>query len=282
MTQFNQTRPRGGFLLWQHTLQHWKCRCRVCKMDKTFDARADSGGDMFSKLMLLLVVGVLSSSGHAQTFKCKTPSGATVISDTPCTNGARAEKVQSSEYISPERQRQAIEVNQRNARQLQGIEAANEAYQQQLQRQQAVQIQNDARAAANENARRQQDDCARLAADKNMGRSQRAALAELCASQQPNRERFDDCKEQIAKAGNPSQRAMIASNCTGDPGSAARVRDASRPTVVQPIEHPSPITSCDRSGCWDGAGNRYNGNGSTFFRTDGKTCQKMGSMMQCN
>lgn len=46
--------------------------------------------------------------------------------------------------------------------------------------------------------------------------------------------------------------------------------------------HPTNITSCDNGGCWDDRGNRYNGSGQIFFRSDGKTCNRVGTMLQCN
>lgn len=201
------------------------------------------------------------------------------FSDSPCAGGSQTERIQSNEYISPERQRQARDVQARNAAQVQNIEAENSAFNQQQQRRQAIQMQEDANHRArqgDENVKRQQEECAQLATDKQMGRSQRAALAELCAKPEPNKDKFDDCKSQLAKATSPSQRAMIASNCTGDPVAGARVRDVSKPVA------PSSITSCDKGGCWDNQGGRYSGSGSTLFRTDGKACQKIGNVLQCN
>lgn len=46
--------------------------------------------------------------------------------------------------------------------------------------------------------------------------------------------------------------------------------------------HPSNITSCDDGGCWDDRGNRYNGSGQTLFRSDGKVCNRVGTMLVCN
>lgn len=49
------------------------------------------------------------------------------------------------------------------------------------------------------------------------------------------------------------------------------------------VPHPSVITNCDPGGCWDTKGNRYNGSaGPTHIRQDGKVCQKIGGIMQCN
>lgn len=45
---------------------------------------------------------------------------------------------------------------------------------------------------------------------------------------------------------------------------------------------PANIASCDSGGCSDTNGQRYNGTGSTLVRTDGKTCQRVGTILQCN
>lgn len=53
------------------------------------------------------------------------------------------------------------------------------------------------------------------------------------------------------------------------------------PPVPAPV--PSVITNCDPGGCWDDVGNRYNkGAGTTHFTQDGRVCQNIGGMMQCN
>lgn len=53
---------------------------------------------------------------------------------------------------------------------------------------------------------------------------------------------------------------------------------SSRPTAPPP----SPVTSCDPGGCWDSGGRRYNGSGSVMIRGDGRVCQPVGGVMQCN
>lgn len=47
---------------------------------------------------------------------------------------------------------------------------------------------------------------------------------------------------------------------------------------------PSIVSNCDRGGCWDNAGNRYNraGDGSNFWRSDGKFCRPQGNTFSCN
>jgi hypothetical protein len=179
---------------------------------------------MKASLLLLLTLSALSSAAHADAIKCRMPNGKVVITDGACTGGSSVEQVRPSEYISRERQRQAYEVNARTAAQVEGIEAEKAANRAALQNQQHAVAARDARQAsiraqqdANDNLKRQRDDCDQLATNKNMGRSQRAALSEICAKPETDNKRFTDCKEQIARATSPSQRAMIASTCTGDP-----------------------------------------------------------------
>ncbi len=56
-------------------------------------------------------------------------------------------------------------------------------------------------------------------------------------------------------------------------------RESTHPKII--TTHPKIITSCDRGGCWDTSGNRYNaGGGNTFFSSKG-VCHKTGNQMQC-
>jgi len=48
------------------------------------------------------------------------------------------------------------------------------------------------------------------------------------------------------------------------------------------VAAPSVITSCDAAGCWGSNGIRYNATGPNMFNSNGKTCQQVGNMMQCN
>lgn len=53
---------------------------------------------------------------------------------------------------------------------------------------------------------------------------------------------------------------------------------------ISPPPMPDPsVAWCDKTGCWDNNGTRYNSAaGSTVFRQDGKVCQRMGGMLHCN
>lgn len=68
--------------------------------------------------------------------------------------------------------------------------------------------------------------------------------------------------------------------CKGLPPKQSSPRGSSIPATPPP---PSVITNCDAGGCWDNHGKRYNsGGGPTHIRQDGKVCQRVGAMMQCN
>jgi len=65
--------------------------------------------------------------------------------------------------------------------------------------------------------------------------------------------------------------------------------DAGRPVLPAPptsprppAPSPAPVTSCDPGGCWDSGGQRYNGSGAVMIHGNGRVCQQVGSMMQCN
>lgn len=49
-------------------------------------------------------------------------------------------------------------------------------------------------------------------------------------------------------------------------------------------QHPTVITSCNRGGCWDDQGNRYNNRAGNrvINTTTGETCQKRGARINCN
>jgi hypothetical protein len=248
---------------------------------------------MNAKVVLLSVLFAVPLFSHAQAFKCRTPSGKVEFSDSPCAGGAQTERVQSNEYISPERQRQAREVQARNASEVERIEGEKAAYNQQLQRQQAAYARADAEQAridankkASENLKHQQDECSKLSRRTDMPQSQRAALDEICGKPIPDKDRFDDCKEKLARASNSSQRAVIAASCTGDANSVARVQESSRRRMDSPEpEAPAPLSiikNCNGATCTDQTGQRYTTQAGKTVRSDGKRCHQQGSAMYCD
>lgn len=239
---------------------------------------------MCKQMILIAITSLIPLVAQGQAYKCRTPSGKVVVSNEGCPGDAVLQSITTSAPVSIERQRQAADVAARNRRQLDGIEGDRAAFNQQLQRQAVAIAAEDAAHRQQEgmkNVQRQRDECLELARNPNMPRSQRLALSEICSNPEPNREKFDDCKERLAKAKSISERAAIATVCTGDPNAGGRIMEASRPAPM-PAPVQTTITSCDRGGCWDSGGTRYNGSGATLFRTDGKICQKVGNMLQCN
>lgn len=58
-------------------------------------------------------------------------------------------------------------------------------------------------------------------------------------------------------------------------------RQSSRATPM-PQAHPTVITSCDPTGCWDNMGGRYTkGAGETYISSQGSACQATGGQMHC-
>lgn len=87
---------------------------------------------------LILVFLAVAVPVQAQVFKCKTPKGETVFSDTACDKGATFEKARPSEYVSGDEYNQARSVHSRNMSQLRQIEASNGAYNRSVTRQQNI------------------------------------------------------------------------------------------------------------------------------------------------
>ena len=248
---------------------------------------------MNARVLLLIALIAFPLAGHAQAFKCRTPSGKMEFSDSPCAGGSQTERIQSNEYISPERQRQAREVQARNVSEVERIEGEKAAYNQQLQRQQAAYARADAEQAridtnkkAAENLKHQQDECSKLSRRTDMPLSQRAALDEICGKPIPDKDRFDNCKEKLARASNASERAAIAAICTGDQSSVARIEQAARQGTQSAVpENPAPLSvikSCNGATCTDQTGQRYTTEAGKTVRGDGKRCYQQGKTMYCD
>ncbi|MEO8856899.1 MAG: hypothetical protein ABI343_07890 [Burkholderiaceae bacterium] len=50
---------------------------------------------------------------------------------------------------------------------------------------------------------------------------------------------------------------------------------------VQPPAQPTFSSSCDSTGCWDSDGKRYDSSSGSLLRSDGRSCQNLGGVMQC-
>lgn len=207
-------------------------------------------------LMVLLVVPFVS---HAQAFKCRTPSGKMEFSDSPCAGGSQTERIQSNEYISPERQRQAREVQARNAAQIQGIEAENSAFKQQQQRQQAAQMQSDANQRLIE--LRQSAEKARSSAT-----TEKANCIDV-ATKRRNSAMLAECKGISHAQAQNELDAPLNDNLPA-------------PIDNQPMH---VVKSCNGDSCRDQYGNRYIPTvvPGKFDRSDGTRCKQIGSRMSC-
>lgn len=207
---------------------------------------------------LLMALFVVPLASYAQTFKCRTPSGKMEFSDLPCAGGSQTERIQSNEYISLERQRQAREVQARSAAHLQGIEAENAAFQQQQQRQQAAQMQSDANQRLIESRRTSEK--ARL----------EAAIKRA------------DC---IETANSRRNSAMLA-ECKGISRTEAQNELDDALTDKQPapanIKQTPVVKSCYGTSCRDQLGNRYITEAGKTVRSDGARCYQRGKVMYCN
>lgn len=193
---------------------------------------------------------MLSNLAVADAIKCRDASGKVYVTDVLCPGASRVERVQGAEHISAERSRQAYEVNSANAGQLNKIESEKAAFNRQqaaLQREYA------------EYDRRQ------------------AAAASVTNKADRDRKLEDDCIA-LSKKGRSARHEAMAKGCAwGFEADQRASEDRQRAQQPPPI-----ITSCTGSGCWDTSGNRYNGNGQTLIRQDGKACTKSGDRLICN
>ncbi len=64
-------------------------------------------------------------------------------------------------------------------------------------------------------------------------------------------------------------------------GTIAPLRLPTPSIVVTPPTPPSFTGNCDSAGCWGSDGTRYNAIGGSLVRPDGRMCQNIGGVMQC-
>lgn len=194
-------------------------------------------------LVILLCAGVLPVS--AQVYKCRTPSGGTLISDHPCQGGSKTEKVRQAEPVTYDQQVQAAEVQARRKQQIEQMQAGDAAYRSRLAAQSS---------GMSEEQQRYRDKLCQEASTPHPGAQGRLTAA---------------------------QRSVLAS-CSGG-GAVPPVQAPASASAVPSPSIPAVITSCDVAGCWDSRGNRYNNAaGGNSYRQDGRLCRQVGNVMQCN
>ncbi len=240
------------------------------------------------RIALLMALLVVPLASHAQAFKCRTPSGKMEFSDSPCAGGSQTERIQSNEYISPERQRQAREVQARNAAQVQSMEAENEAYRASIQRQNQRLYQ----AEVQDQGRRQVQDSvascvSRVEGTTGLSQRQKADAISRChgagiSQAGPDLNGSNDCVQKVESMSGLSgrQRANAIARCHG-----ATVPDDPPRAFAPPPEAPKPlavIKNCNGATCTDQTGQRYTTQAGKTVRSDGKRCYQQGNAMYCD
>lgn len=237
-----------------------------------------------NSLIFLLLIAAIGTA-NAQVFKCKGADGKTQFSDTPCKAGNNSEVVPDR---APVTKQQQYEAQQRAAR---------------LQDESAALDQSKANAQAEFQAQQQRQAAAKQAASVPEPVNDSEAISN-CVKDVQRRAAPENTKAEMIAAcrtAGVAQRSTGASsedvkNCVRNvERSAASEKDKARQLAVchggdvqpEPVPAPKPkptnITSCDKDGCWDNVGNRYNGrSGGPMVRSDGKVCQTVGTMLQCN
>lgn len=213
---------------------------------------------MDARITLLIVLLAVPFASHAQAFKCRTPSGKMEFSDSPCAGGSQTERVQSNEYISPERQRQAREVQARNASEVERIEGEKAANNQQMARQQASLVAADKRQAvidqqkALEMARAKSAEANGRCIENATNRRNSAMLAECKGiSKVQAQKELDDALTDNQQPPASNQQMPVIKNCIGD-------------------------------SCSDQFGQRYTTTNGKTVRSDGARCYQRGNAMYCD
>jgi len=68
------------------------------------------------------------------------------------------------------------------------------------------------------------------------------------------------------------------------PSAAGQIQSPALPEPsvnVTPVARPTFAGTCDSTGCWGSDGTRYNAVGGSLLRPDGRMCQNVGGVMQC-
>jgi len=239
------------------------------------------------KYLLLLAMLVSSLNVGAQVFKCKGADGKIQFSDIPCKGAPQAEIVKDrGSYVDPQDQYNA---QQRTVR-MQGEIAAKDnekaasiaAYQGELKRQEAEAAR---KASASQSASYDVDAVANCVRDvERRGASQNVKAEMLAAcrtaglvqrSTGMSGDAVKNCVKNVERTGaSEKEKVRQLATCHGG--------DVQPEPPPLPKPRPTTIMSCDTGGCWDDAGKRYNKGAGGMFREDGKFCQKVGSMLQCN
>ncbi|WP_291992265.1 DUF4124 domain-containing protein [Candidatus Accumulibacter sp. ACC003] len=243
------------------------------------------------KYLLILAAAAAGGAAAAQVYKCKGPDGKVQFSDTLCKAAHTSEAVPDRMPVTRQQQSEA----QQRARQMQDEAAA-------LDQQPAATL-NAGQDASRSSARQAEPQLTSPTpvANNEGADAERVRLCIRDVERQAGSQKLKAEMITACRTAGPVQRATgtsesAVSDCVKNverTGAAGKVKarqiaichggDVPPEPLPPPRPRPTSITSCDRGGCWDDVGNRYNsGGGGTMFRNDGKACQKIGDMLQCN
>lgn len=180
------------------------------------------------------------------------------FSDSPCAGGSQTERIQSNEYISPERQRQARDVQARNAYEVERIEGEKAAINQQIARQQASQI----------------------AADK------RQAVIEQQKSLEIARAKSAEANGRCIESATSRRNSAMLAECKGiSKAQAQKELDDALNDNQQPLasnQQMPVVKNCTGNSCSDQYGQRYTTTAGKTVRSDGARCYQRGNTMYCD
>lgn len=242
------------------------------------------------KLVSAIAVSLLlCANAEAQLRKCIAPDGKVTYSDVVCAGNTASERkvnprgntLDSSGFREQVQREQdaAAQANLRDA-----DRASQETNSRQAQVAQQTQAAEAAKQASLQSAK-DSDAYANCVRDVERQPATHQVKAELIAACRTagfvqrqtgmSQGAVNDCVRNVERTGaSGKDKARQLATCHG-----GDVKPEPRPP---PHVKPSTLMSCDTGGCWDDAGNRYNGRGATLYRDDGKTCQRVGNMLQCN
>lgn len=228
-------------------------------------------GESMKFIFGLVCTALLCANAQAQMRKCVAPNGKVTYSDVPCTQGSSAGSIANpggntldNSGFREQAQKENVDTDIANSR------ARNSAAQTQARASLQSRDGEDARAVSN---------CVRDVERQSASQNVKAELIAACRtaglvqrSTGISGDAVKDCVTNVERTGASGRnKARQLAICHGG--------DVDPEPRLPP---PSTLTSCDRGGCWDDRGNRYTGIGKTLFRSDGKTCQKIGNMLHCN
>ncbi|MGE5384953.1 MAG: DUF4124 domain-containing protein [Betaproteobacteria bacterium] len=238
---------------------------------------------------VLFFAGLLHSDVYAEVYKCRGPNGQVIISDTGCFAGTVVESARASEFISPERQRQAREVNARRLNQLNAIENENAAYRQSQQvnvpppraaevaPQNAIAFDSDAYQTCVRDVERQAASQAvkaeMIAACRTAGMTQRSSGMSAGV--------VSSCVKNVERTGaSGSEKARQLAICHG--GDVAPLPPPPQKVVDTGPPLPAHIKNCFQNTCTDTNGMHYKTQFGKTVRSDGKRCHQRGSAIYCD